>query len=269
MSGIQIHTESPISPAKAQSIAPKNGNTANLLASNGAAITTSNTPGYPSARPGAGPPAPTPTLPQATNVHHGPPPPQPGATPISSSPARAVKPSLPPPPKVGETLRSPEYYAPAQVTPTTTLQPQPYPQQMTLPSPAEINGQPPASTTSTSFGPSFLSAPSSNHLQQSRPTPTNSFPASSNGGAQANLQHPPGYVQNPYASDLTPDQRYATEQASQSVGSQGLGYNERRETGNAGFEEEEGVWGMAKKWAKGASDTVGGYVNDMNEKLSK
>lgn len=266
MSGVPIHTGSPISSAKARGSTPEGGSTPSIPAST-TVITASNTLGYPSARPGAGAPAPTPTRSQATAVHHGPPPPQPGATPISSSTPVNAKPSLPPPPKVGEMLRSPEYYSPAQATPTKSVQSQPYLQQMTLPSPVASNGQPPASTTSTTFQPSFGSAHSLSFPQ--RPTPVNLSSVSGGGRDGASLEHPPGYVQNPYASDLTPDQRYATEQASQSGGSQALGYNERRETSNAGFEDEEGVWGMAKKWAKGASDTVGGYVNEMNEKISK
>ena len=269
MSGIPIHTESPISSAKARGTTPEGGSTSNFPASNVAAITASNIPDYPSARPGASAPAPTPTRPRAADAPHGPPPPQPRATPNPSSSAITAKPSLPPPPKVGEVLRSPEYYSPAQATPTKPVQSQPYPQQMTLPSPITSNGQPPASTSSTSIHPSFASTPFLSTPQQARPISANPSPSSGGGGDGASLEHPPGYIQNPYASDLTPDQRFATEQASQPAGSQTLGYSDRRETSNAGFEDEEGVWGMAKKWAKGASDTVGGYVNEMNEKISK
>jgi hypothetical protein len=45
------------------------------------------------------------------------------------------------------------------------------------------------------------------------------------------LEHPPGYSQNPYASDMSAGQRIALEQ--------GLG-------------GEEGMWDMTKKWARTA-----------------
>lgn len=253
MSGIPIHTQSPISPAKASS-----------TTSNGE--TSSDTSNYPSARPGA---APTPTRAQAIGLHHDPHPPQPGASPVPLPPTVTSKPNLPPPPKVGEVPKPPEYYTPGQATPTKTTQPQPYPPQMTLPSPLASHGQPPASTTSTGYSPSFASTASVPSLQHSRPTPTSSFPPSGSGTDEQSLEHPPGYIQNPYASDMTPSQRFATEQASQSGGSPALGYNEKKRTSNAGFEDDEGLWGMAKKWAKEASDTVGSYVNDVNEKASK
>lgn len=47
------------------------------------------------------------------------------------------------------------------------------------------------------------------------------------------------------------------------------GYNDDSRNTTSGFEDEEGMWGMAKKWAKGASDTVGSYVTDINEKISR
>ncbi|MCJ1465118.1 hypothetical protein MMC07_003734 [Pseudocyphellaria aurata] len=247
MSGIPIHTQSPISPAKDGS-------------------TTSTPSSYPSARPGA---APTPTRTQATGSRHDPPPPQPGAIPIPSQSTMTAKPNLPPPPKVGEVVKPPEYYTAAQATPTKPTHPQPYPQQMTLPSPVASHGQPPASTTSPAYMPSFASTASIPSSQHVRPTPSGSFPLKGSGKDDASLEHPPGYVQNPYASDMTPSQRFATEQASQPERSPALGYSEKRRTSNAGFEDNEGLWGMAKKWAKEASDTVGTYVNDVNEKASK
>lgn len=253
MSGIPIHTQSPISPAKDDS---------HRTTSEG--DTSPNTSSYPSARPGA---APTPTRTQAVGPRYDPPPPQPGANPVPSHPTVTAKANLPPPPKAGEVPKNPEYYTPAHATPTRSIPPQPYPQQMTLPSPSASHGQPPASTTSTAFTPSFASTASS--PQHSRPTPTGSFPPSGGGRDEASLEHPPGYVQNPYASDMTPGQRFATEQASQSGGSEALGYSEKRRTSNAGFDDDEGLWGMAKKWAKEASDSVGSYVNDVNEKASR
>lgn len=252
MSGIPIHTQSPISPAAAGSTTTERD--------------TSKTSSYPSARPGA---APTPTRTQNTGPRHVLPLPQPGAAPVPLHPTVTAKPNLPPPPKAGEVPKPSEYYTSAQATPTKSIQPQPYPQQMTLSSPSASHGQPSASTTSTGFTPSFASTAALPSPQHSRPAPTGSFLPSDGGRDEANLEHPPGYVQNPFASDMTPGQRFATEQASQSGGSQALGYSETRRTSNAGFEDNEGLWGMAKKWAKEASDTVGNYVNDVNEKASR
>lgn len=252
MSGIPIHTQSPISPAKAGSYTSEGE-------------TSSNASSYPSARPGA---APTPTRTQAIVPRHGPPPPQPGATPVPTHPTVTAKANLPPPPKAGEVPKPAEYYLPTQATPTKSKQPQPYPQQMTLPSPSVSQGQPPASTTSTASTPSFASTASLPAQQHSLPTPTTASPTSGSGKDEGSREHPPGYVQNPFASDMTPSQRFATEQASQPGDSQLLGYNERR-TSNAGFEDNEGFWGIAKKWAKEAGDSVGSYVNDVNEKASR
>jgi len=51
---------------------------------------------------------------------------------------------------------------------------------------------------------------------------------------QHNLEHPPGYMQNPYATDGTAVQRARAELA--------------------GEEEEEGVMGQAKAWLSGAGE---------------
>ncbi len=197
--------------------------------------------GYPPARPGAGPPAPTRTTGvEAAGSYHSPSLPQPGATPVPLSTITTTKPIIPPPPKAGEALRPPGYYLPAQATPPTNSgNPQPYPPQMALPIPIASIGQPPASTTSTNLTPSY--------------GPTN-----------PQTSHPPGYVQNPHASEIAPTQRFVTNQSNQSGGSQPLKYVESG-TINAGYEIEEGVWGMAKRWAQG----LGNYVTDINEKVSR
>ena len=93
---------------------------------------------------------------------------------------------------------------------------------------------------------------------------------------QKNTEHPPGYVQNPYAADLTPEQRFATQHGASSPT---LGYNDSN-AGLGGMKSPSGMfqglsgmvsprpgggilngdgktddgsyWGMVSGWAKGA-----------------
>ena len=238
MSGIQIHSEDPISAAKASAITPQTAYSSNAgTPSQPAKIT--GTPAYacPPAQPGAA--APTPTRTETQSSSSGPPAPQPGIAPVPPPPTTTAQPSLPPQPKAGEKPLSPEQYAPFQSTPA---QPQPYPTQMSQPRvDRPLKGLPPGSTTSTSIRPSFN--PSTQPSDISYPT---DMPV------RASLEHPPGYVQNPFASDLTPDQRFAAEQqqenGSDTLGS--LGYVDNAKGPRPGLEDDETVWGTAKKWAK-------------------
>ena len=68
----------------------------------------------------------------------------------------------------------------------------------------------------------------------------------------ASLEHPPGYVQNPFASDMTPDQRFAVEQEQENRSETlpSLGYTDSKKGSRSGLEEDDTVWGAAKKWAK-------------------
>ena len=221
-----------MSPTKASGIGPQtsyNANTTSPARTTAAAC-------YSPARPGAVAPTSTSTVASATG--NGPPPPQPGAVPTPEPPMTTAKPSLPPPPKAGERSRPPEYYAPVHSTP---LQLQTHPPQMSQPSMGSgSNGLPPGSTTSTTTDPSFPAS-----------APPTSLPVSTETSARASLEHPPGYLQNPYASDLTPDQRFATtlqEKENLSDGLPSLGYNDNvRRRANSGLDDES-VWDAAKKW---------------------
>ena len=98
------------------------------------------------------------------------------------------------------------------------------------------------------------------------------------------LEHPPGYVQNPYAADMTPEQRFATQHsphsptlgwntsgAAKSPGVLGTGITLpgglsglSSPVGNlggilngGGSGEEESVWGMFGGWVKGVGKKVG------------
>ena len=267
MSAVPIHTESPISPAKATAITPQtsydpNTTSSHTNASTTAAPTSSN--GYPAAHPGQV--APTPTQPISSATSHGPPPPLPGAipTPSVAAPSGHAR-SIPPPPKVGEKPQPPSYYAVSQANPTPTPSvAQTYPQQMGIPSPGPAYGIPPASTTSMTQTPSFPTPAS---------LPSDPQPATSTTRPRANtLEHPPGYVQNPQAQEMTPDARFATEhQASMNQSSEKSpvlpGYNDRASGGNAGFGEEEGLWGMAKKLVSQAGEKVQEFEGEVWRKF--
>ena len=269
MSGVPIHTESPISPAKATAITPQTiynptPTSSHTPASTTAASTSNNA--YPAAHPGQT--APTPTQPISSSASQEPPSPRPGAIPTPSVPApsgHARGLSIPPPPKVGEKPHPPSYYAVSQANPTPTPSAAPaYPQQMGIPSPGSAYGIPPASTTSTTQTPSF-STPAS--------LPPDSQPAVSATRPRANtLEHPSGYVQNPQAQEMTPDARFATErQASMNQSSEKSpvlpGYNDRAGGGNAGFGEEEGLWSMAKKLVSQAGEKVQEFEGEVWRKF--
>lgn len=229
MSGIQIHTEDPIS---ASSITPQTSNAGNP--SQPAKSTAPPPYVYPPAEPGAVAPTPTRTVPHSSS--YGPPAPQPGAGSVPP-PRITAQLSLPPPPKAGEKPLSPEHYAPV---PSTLAQPQPYPSQMSQPTvDSPIKGVPTGSTTATIMQPSC--DPST---QPSNDASSTDMPI------RASLEHPPGYVQDPFASDMTPDQRFAAEQQ-QGNGSDtlpSLGYTDNPRGTKPGLEDD--IWGTAKKWMK-------------------
>lgn len=228
MSGIQIHTQDPISPEE-DSQTPSQPST-----------TTAPSNGYALARPGAA--APTPTSTVASSSTYGPSPPQPGAVPVPTPPTTTAKATLPPPPKAGERPMPPEHYAPVQSTPAQPAHSQPYPSQMSQPPLGQAPyGVPPGSTTSTTTAASYPNY-----------CPPTTLPTSDAPAGGASLEHPPGYVQNPYASDMTPTHRLAVEQRqNESDTLPSLGYNDHaRKSSNAGLGEEESVWEMAKKGLK-------------------
>lgn len=287
MTGVPIYTESPITPAKPSGVTPQTAikdQTPPTATQSAPGIASSNL-NYPPPQPGPVATIATPT--RAPNSHYQPPPPQPGAFPSAPAPAITAKPSLPPPPRVGEVPKPPEYYAPQHSPPKTSMQQRQYPPQMMLSMTEPSNGQPPSSTTSTAtYTPAFTPSTSLPTTGRLKPTPTSPLPGNNYDSGQleaaagVSLDHPPGYVQNPYASnDTLPDHRFATEQTTNSPRRGqplGLGgyndnpsHNINTTSSSSGFEDEESVWGMAKKWAKGASDTVGNYVTDINEKISR
>ena len=250
MSGIPIHSEDPIS-----GITPQRAYDSNARSdSQPAKITAPSPDTYPRAQPAVAASTPTRTIPH----NYGPPAPQPGAAPaplVPPPPSITSKPSLPPPPKAGEKPLSPEHYAAVY---STLAQPQPYPYQM---SQAKVDhplkGVPPGSTTSASMRPFDTSAERTN------------FSSSTETAVRASLEHPPGYVQNPFASDMTPDQRFAAErqQEKRSDTLSSLGYIDDPKVSMPGLVEDETAWGTAKKWMKETGDRVSKFGEEVWHKL--
>ena len=317
MAGIQIYTESPISPA----VQPSQGSSADgerrgdhTTMYNGSPSATaasssqgtlpshsmanasssdlphSHGPSHSHTRPEISLPTPTatsaamsshePTLQQSSTTTSSPPSPQPGALPTpSQSRSRSASPrrDIPPPPKVGEKMQPASYYSPAP-TPTYSAPQGSFPTPAgTLPSSDPRSAALP-SATGAFAGQNGLLSPHPNSMLS--PTRTYGSPAQTPTTAtmqQKNLEHPPGYVQNPYAADLTPEQRFATQHGASSPS---LGYNDNNATGIGGMKSPSGMfqglsgmvsprpgggilngdgktddgsyWGMVSGWAKGA-----------------
>jgi len=261
MSGIPVYTESPINRAasKASGVTPQTAASqpeTTYIAPNAAPATTtaSFTSSYPPARPGAAAvPAPTaaaqryaPLQPTSTTRidPDEPPAPQPGAVPRLSN---NLPSNVPPPPRAGEVYHSPQKTAAAAPAPQM---PQPYPPQMSIPPPTTAFGaQPPTSSTSTTTAAS-----------SSYPVPLQS---AEYGAPRRSLEHPPGYQQNVYASELTSDQRRAQEASNASA----LGGHDGYE--DVGGLDPEGVWSTAKKWAQTAGEKISEAETEVWRRINK
>ena len=200
-----------------------------------------------------------------------------------SSRSRSVSPrrDIPPPPRVGEKMKPASYYSP---TPTPTH-------------PAHQANLPPyvsQTPVSTTFGgpagllsphPATLLSPARTFGSPSQTPVTATMP-------QKNLEHPPGYVQNPYAADMTPEQRFATQHGASSPS---LGYNDGNQ-GNGGIKSPSGmfqglggmvsprpgvgilngdktmedgsVWGVVSSWAKGAGKKLSEVEGEVWRKIN-
>ncbi|CZT49761.1 uncharacterized protein RSE6_10650 [Rhynchosporium secalis] len=239
MAGIPVYTSSPMKASKPSATTPQTdapGSQGEHIAPNAAptTATASATSSYMPAQPTSVTfPAPTtaaqqryaPLQPTATTkIDSQPPAPQPGAVPTPSS-----RSAIPPPPKAGESYQPQQTAAPVQS----------YPPQMSYPPAATYGSIPPSSTTSTTNAPSIL-------FPVALPT-AESAPRSS-------LEHPPGYHQNVYASELTSDQRRAQE-TEQANDSSVLGLSNQDKGSTGGF-DSEGVWDTAKKWAQTAGEKI-------------
>jgi len=241
MAPIPLYSGSPINAAKASGVTPK---TADPEPSDSAPPTTTSTSStnssYPAAQPGAASvPAPTgsaqryiPVQPTPTTASHseGPPAPQPGAAPVPP------KSHVHPPPKAGE------MYQPQQQQ-STVPRAQPYPPQMGVPPPTTSYGVPPHSSTSANTA-SSLAYPV--QLQSGE-----------QGGPRRSIEHPPGYHQNAYASEMTSDQRRAQDAHNASSG---------------GFKDDdnsEGIWNSAKKMAQNMGTKIAETEAEVWRRVSK
>ncbi|PBP22702.1 hypothetical protein BUE80_DR006415 [Diplocarpon rosae] len=245
MSGIPVYTSSPIKASKVPGITAQTaGSQSSPLAPN--PTTTKASSRYPPPRPGA-PAMPAPTAdaqryaplqptPTTKTEDMGPPAPRPGALPVPKS-------AVPPPPKAGESYQPQPTTAPAQQT---------YPPQMALVSPMVSSAyQPTKSSTSTD---NAAAVPYPVSLSQAADDPR-----------RGSLEHPPGYHQNVYASELTSDQRRAQE-AEEANNSSGFGIPD---SGAAGGFDSDGVWNTAKKWAQQAGDKISATERDVWRKINK
>lgn len=241
MTGIPVYTQAPINAAKASGTSPQTTAPSSQTTSGPSTTTAVPTSSYPPAQPGAAAfPAPTATAQRYAPVQPTPttkadadsPAPQPGAVPTPLG-----KSSLPPPPKAGETYHPQQTAAPTQQ--------QPYPPQMSIPPPTNAYGQPPHASTATTNA------------------PLGSYPASiPEVGGRRSLEHPPGYQQNVYASEMTSDQRRAQEAANYSSTSQDS------KDSIAGI-DTEGVWNTAKKWIGQAGEKISEAEAEVWRKINK
>lgn len=248
MSGIPVYTSSPIKASKASGTTPQTaapGTQSSPIAPNPTSVATA-TSSYPPAKPGAAampaptaaaqryaPLQPTPTIKTDTE----PPAPQPGAvpTPLNRS-------TVPPPPKAGETYQPQRTAAPTQPTA------QPFPPQMAYPPTTTYGSQPPKSSTSTTNAPS---APYPVAISSTEASPRRS------------LEHPPGYHQNVYASELTSDQRRAQEAQLANDSSSAP------DTGSGAGFDSDGVWNTARKWVQQAGEKISEAEAEVWRKINK
>jgi len=243
MSGIPVYTHAAKAPeATSQPQATQVESTAPRSTAP-TATTASSTSTYPQARPGASIPEPTPAPQYApilqptptTKYDAGPPAPQPGAVPIAPG-------HLPQPPKGSH--QSPQRTA----APIASTQPQPYPPQMSIPPPTSASGaQPPSSSTSTTA------------------TASSSYPVNipGAGAPRQSLEHPPGYQQNVFASDLPSEHHRVQDAANRS----NLGGYDSSETG-IGIDGEK-IWNTVKKYAQTAGEKISDAESEVWRRINK
>jgi hypothetical protein len=245
MAPIPIYTQSPITAAKPTGVTPQ---TAAPLANEevGRSVPATRTSvasqdAYPPAQPGAVPSLPAPTgsvqnqryvpvqpTPTVKEAESGPPPPQPGAVPTLPG----GKPSVPPPPRAGES------YHPPEVTQAPKV---PYPPQMSIPAPTLPHAQRGTST-----------ATAGRHPQAAQPT-------SIGAGSGGELNHPPGYHQNVNAGDFDSHQRAA----------HFANVSSERRGSSGGDDDDEGVWDTARKLVQAAGSKLSAAESEVWRRINK
>ncbi|KAL8732321.1 MAG: hypothetical protein Q9181_004008 [Wetmoreana brouardii] len=111
--------------------------------------------------------------------------------------------SVPPPPKAGEKMQPPEYYTTTRTSQSQAAQPRVHPTQPFSATPrSSIGGSPkaPKPTYGNAIQPALSRSRALSSVEDIRRT---------------SYEHPPGYIQNPYASEMTAEQRFAVGQEDQ------------------------------------------------------
>lgn len=193
-------------------------------------------------------PEPTRTIATTTAASYqpsGPPPPQPGARPAAPTGATSSF-CDPPGPQPGDAphVHHPHHVTETHITTTTAWQqPNQTPSQFSIPTPAR-NYAPTHSTTAGIPQPSPFETGRADLSGQT----------DGSGDGRRSLEHPPGYVQNPYAADGTAQDRarfeHAQREASEEEGVMGTVKSYLGGAGSALKKAEESAWGFAKGFGK-------------------
>lgn len=241
MAGIAIHTQDPIKPDEGQTGSPT-ASAAEVPPSHRRqrSVNTAASRGYQPAQVTSAPPTPTQPTGSACNE---PMLPKPGASPTPYAPAGSNNATLPPPPKAGEKPQPPSFYAPPS-SPRSHVPPMSY-----KPSQSSVKRASRGSVTSVSpTSPTFAGR------DHHRTTSMSNEPS---------LEHPPGYIQNPYASDMTPEQRFAVlqeEQGQQKKVSTDLGYTPSRSRAGSSASP-------ILDWASQTGGKLAGQLGELHEKF--
>lgn len=253
MPAIPIYTASPINASKAPGVTPQTAHTEQQQQQQQRQPRTTppleaarSPDTYPAAQPGSRPSVPAPTgaprgaygpvpTPTTTTVAGpaSPEAPQPGAFPSSvySGSSRSSG-SLPPPPRAGEHIGV-FAAAPSAAQPTPVRMPP----QMSYARP-DVGVNRFSSTTATATAPIVS-------------------PMAGSG----DLSHPPGYQQNVNASEFNSAQRAAHQVA--------VDEDRRRLSSVSRGNDDEGVWGTAKKWASAAGEGLAAAEQEVWRRINK
>ncbi|ERS97224.1 hypothetical protein HMPREF1624_06555 [Sporothrix schenckii ATCC 58251] len=215
------------------------------------------------------------------STNYTPPPPQPGAVPVPPStagannyvragtspgpPTTTAAAVLPPPPRAGESLASTGILSAQTQTQTQTQQAQQPTSTMSLPpqmgiAPLTASPYPSAArgtSTATTQGAAYGGMPQPTGLAQGLAM------GEQQERQQINLNHPPGYVQDPYAAEMTGSQRATAAQVGTSGGGNGglSSYHSNsafNSSNRSTFDDGngEGLWDAAKKFAVSAGERL-------------
>ncbi|VUC33319.1 unnamed protein product [Clonostachys rosea] len=252
MAPIPVYSSSPINAAaKASGITPRTAGGDHHSAEAPETTTSAARPqGYPVAQPGAQPTLPVQTGTPQTSAATGrleptpthqrvrdgsPPAPQPGAVPV----APGTRSQIPPPPRAGESLQA----AQPTAVPSLQQQQQTMPPQMSYPAPNPTYPPVAGSSTITAQEARSASGPMPTSLGELGP------------GDDDRFSHPPGYHQNALGPGLSSRQE-----------DQGIYTSQQRFDDD---QDEEGLWGAARKWATVAGNSLAQAENEVWKRINK